>query len=325
MARTDKHSYFQLLSFVLGLTLLLVFAPANNSLAWSQRTMTSTSNKKTCSFIAFVSNRDGENAIFIMEVNNKEAYRVTDPTVDSGSPSWSPDGRYIAFQSESNAYIFDLQNNSRRKLADTVIGGFNVLAWSPNGKLIAFASWRGGDVDIYTINPDGSNLRRVTYGHRAIFGLSWSSDSQEIVYSGSLSGEPDNQINIVAADGSKERTLIEGNVGYPTWSPDSKWIVFVSEDYGVNEVFTIIYRSDLSGNVVKYFGNSNSHLPSWSFDGSYLSFTEFDPHTGNYDIYMIGSNGLNPRNLTDHPSADWDSSWSPKSVPETNFTRCSAS
>ncbi|MFQ6118135.1 MAG: TolB family protein, partial [Candidatus Bipolaricaulia bacterium] len=76
-----------------------------------------------------------------------------------------------------------------------------------------------GQFDIYTMNPDGSDLRRLTSGTGNNEAPSWSPDGRHIAFSSDRSGIP--QIYIMRADGSGQRpvTRLAGGGYAPSWSP----------------------------------------------------------------------------------------------------------
>ena len=110
--------------------------------------------------------------------------------------------------------------------------------WSPDGTSILFASDMQGDVQLYVIKLDGSELQKIS-DLPAIRGRSdWSPNGQFIV---TYSGQPWNRdVYIMNADGSDARMLTPtgGNSQGPSISPDGQWVVFTSyydhygEDHG---------------------------------------------------------------------------------------------
>ena len=81
--------------------------------------------------------------------------------LNSGFPSWSPDGRQVVFKHGRQLAIVSVAD---RKITPLTRGSHydNFPQWSPRGDAILFTSDRDGDFDLYTIRPDGSALRRLT-------------------------------------------------------------------------------------------------------------------------------------------------------------------
>ncbi|HUN70560.1 MAG TPA: Tol-Pal system protein TolB, partial [Burkholderiales bacterium] len=81
------------------------------------------------------------------------------------SPTWAPDGRRIAYVSFENkkpvVYVHSLQDG-KRHVAANFKGSNSAPAWSPDGSRLAVSLSRDGGSQIYLVNPDGSNVRRLT-------------------------------------------------------------------------------------------------------------------------------------------------------------------
>ena len=93
---------------------------------------------------------------------------------------------------------------------------------------IVFVSDRDGDPEIYVMDADGNNLRRLTNDPSLDFGPAWSPDGSRIVFcSNREAGTFD--IYMMDADGGNQvRLTTSGNNSYPAWSPDGLFIVYVS-------------------------------------------------------------------------------------------------
>ncbi len=127
--------------------------------------------------IAFVSERDGDSDIYIVNTDNSDYVCLTDNAVGDGEPVWSPDGLKIAFVSnrDGNAeiYIMNADGSEPTRLTDDPATDVNP-AWSPDGKQIAFASDRDGNYEIYMMNADGSQQARLTNNETNDWAPIWS-------------------------------------------------------------------------------------------------------------------------------------------------------
>ena len=132
---------------------------------------------------------------------------------------------------------------------------------------------------------------------------------------------PVSEIYVMDADGGNPQRLTENRHidSQPSWSPDGKQIVFVSDRDGHvrNGIPTYeIYVMDADGgNPQRLTENPDrDSQPSWSPDGKRIVFaSDRDRERGdhNYEIYVMDADGGNPQNLTNNPEEDRDPSWSP--------------
>ena len=177
---------------------------------------------------------------------------------------------------------------------------------TPSRQKIAFVSTRdGGNYEIYTMNPDGSNQTRLTNNTGYDLSPSFSRDGSRIIY------YFDNDIWVMNADGSN-KTLVNNHPAsdyQPAFSPDGSRIVFTSNRDGTNGD---IYVMNADGtNVIRLTNNSAwNHDPSFNHDGSKIVFISH-PVGGNSEIYVMDADGSNQVNLSTHPDYDIDPEWSP--------------
>ena len=125
--------------------------------------------------IAFVSDRDGEPEIYVMNMDGGNMRRLTNNRVDEWRMAWSPGGEQIAFGATrgqmpviGDVYVMNADGTNVRNLTDRATGDGSP-SWSPDGKQIAFASF----LDIYVMEPDGTHERSLTNGARISGWPSW--------------------------------------------------------------------------------------------------------------------------------------------------------
>ena len=229
--------------------------------------------------IAFTSERDGNREIYVMDTDGGNPRRLTNSHLVDWAPSWSPDGRHIVF--------------------------------TGNGRPGDWGA-RGGDLEIYLMDTNGSNPRRLTNNLRQDTNPAWSPDGKHIAYTSTI--DRNQEIYVMDADEGKPLRLTNsGNVHIhnwkPSWSPDGRRIAFTSNRDGNNE----IYVMDTDGENQRRLTNSgNVHIhnwkPSWSPNGRRIVFAS--NRDGNWKIYVMNTDGGQQRNCTKDMHGD-DPSWSP--------------
>ena len=286
--------------------------------------------------IAFVSDRNGNREIYVMDADGKKQRRLTNNDFPDTNPSWSPDGRRIIFVSDRNKniaaeegpimvdggiiigdmrkrpqiYVMDADGKNPRRLSNAHIAEWHP-SWSPDGKRIAFTSSGGkttadGHWGIYVMDADGKNPRRLSNDPVDDRDPSWSPDGKYIAFSRRRSGAR-LDIYVMDADGKNQQRLTKNpsEDREPSWSPDGERIAFVSERDGNMEIYVMDADGQNPRNLTK--NRSKDWEPSWSPDGERIAFTT--DRGRNVEIYVMNTSGKNPRNLTKHPHGDTDPAW----------------
>ena len=187
---------------------------------------------------------------------------------------------------------------------------------------IVFMSRRDGKPEIYVMDADGGNLRRLTNNRHNDWWPSWSPDGKRIVFASERDGN--REIYVMDADGDNPRRLTNNpnEDTYPSWSPDGKRIAFMSlrDGHVIDGKPTFeIYVMDADGdNPQNLMNNPNDdRYPSWSPDGKRIVFMAQRP--GHFrgklgitsEIYVMDADGANQQRLTENRKNDWYPSWSP--------------
>jgi Tol biopolymer transport system component len=120
---------------------------------------------------AFSSNRDGNYEIYIKKFDEAQVRRLTnhpeddfDPVWSTFSPSWSPDGNWIAFVAgrTGGLHIYKIDINGKNLQRLTNQGKYNLDPdWSPDGQSIAFHSLRNNILDLYVMDADGKTMNQL--------------------------------------------------------------------------------------------------------------------------------------------------------------------
>jgi len=135
-------------------------------------------------------------------------------------------------------------------------------SFSPDGSQIVFESDRGGKQQIYAMNADGSNQRRISFGDGSYSQPAWSPRGDYIAFTKQRAGGF--AIGIMKPDGSGERILTEGfHNESPTWAPNGQYILFFRDPGG--QAGGKLYMVDITGRVEQPIPTpSFASDPTWS-------------------------------------------------------------
>jgi TolB protein len=259
--------------------------------------------------LTFVSDRDNERVIDTVETRTgKEVYvsdydganqmRVTANRRLNVAPSWSPDGRSIAYTSYSRIQpqiiVSNVYQGTRETLTDEKSGAY-FSVFSPDGSRIAFMSERDGNTEIYVMNRNGSGVRRLTNNTAIESSPTWSPTGTQIAFTSGRSGTA--QIWVMDADGLNQRRLTFGEsaADKATWSPAPfNEIAYAAQtgpgyDIRIYDVATGQKRTMTDG-----VGTNES--PAFSPNGRHIAF--ISSRLGKMHIFTMARDGKDLRQIT---------------------------
>jgi Tol biopolymer transport system component len=260
--------------------------------------------------IVFVNKSENTNHLWVMDIDTQgtgnHASRLTDNSESENYPSWSPDGKRLAYQRDYNGsaiYIMDADGKNHYRLSPTP--GFDVTpSWSPDGKQIIYARLDGlvvpGQIpktEIHIINSDGSGDHVILPGSDFSVEPRWSVNNQ-VVFMSLMNGSQ--QIFTMNIDGSHITQLTtEGSNGDPVWSPDGKQISFGSNREGNGKLNVFVMNSDGSHvlQLTHFQVPFESGDTNWSSDAKKIIFEyDIDGHLQSdpnayAEVWIMNANG----------------------------------
>jgi Tol biopolymer transport system component len=239
--------------------------------------------------IAFVSQQSSVNHIYLMDVAasgvGANPNRLTNDMEAENYPSWSPDGKRLAYQRDLNGsaiYVINGDGTGEQRLSPTP--GFDVTpSWSADGTQIVYVRLHEAPqpnvppmTDIRVMNADGTGDHAILPNTLFSVEPRWSVNN-ELVFM-SYMNSSDLEIYVMNVDGIDLRQLTSGaNNADPVWSPDGTRITFGSDREGGNKLNIFVMNADGSQqqqlthfDVPYEAGDTN-----WSSDGKKIAF-EYD-------------------------------------------------
>jgi TolB protein len=298
--------------------------------------------------LIFQSTRDGYDCDqqYVMNIDGTQVHRVSTGTGRTTCGLWMDQDRRVLFSSThgsdpspppkpdfSKGYVWpvyptyriytakpdgsDLKPLFPKALKPGETVGYNAESvLSPNGKKIVFTSDRGGDLDIWVMNSDGTHPKQLTHTLGYDGGPWWSPDGKRIAFRAYHPETPEEiadyksllaqhlirpttlDLYVMDADGSHMRRLTDNrkeNIASfaPSWTPDGKGLVFASNREDLQRRKFEVYKMNLNG----------SGLERLTYGGQFDGFPTFSPD-GKRFVWASNRNGKQPHE-TNVFIADW--------------------
>jgi TolB protein len=229
------------------------------------------------------------------------------PVAKGSQPAWSPDGTQLAYVRFGEVYVSDAAGHKEKRLTRRAPGlhwPANGPTWSPDGKTIAFSGTR----DVLTVPATGGEILNLTKAQESWRGNvtpAYSRDGTSIAFSRNTDAF-NSDIFLMSAGGKNLRRLTRTQGGHdvpgeehgPTWSPDGRTLVFVSNRDGNFELYSI-GRDGKNERRLTGTPRSAEETPRFSSDGPRLLYV----HHGR--VAMIKRDGTGARELGVGAAADW--------------------
>jgi Tol biopolymer transport system component len=250
----------------------------------------------------------GFSHIWTMNVDGTNTTQITITAASDYLPAWSPDGTQITFGRGSDIYTMNADGTNQVNRTGTAGLDESSPAWESqrsNGRIV-FASNRSGNYDVWTMKPDGSDLKRLTTNAASDSDPVWSRDGTKIAFVSNRSGNYD--VWTMNADGSNQQNRTNNSVydADPTWSPDGSQIAFTSfrPDQHIWKM-----NADGSGQTQITSGSWADGFPSWSPNGDFIAFNS--TRDTNWNIYVTNPAGTLLARVTESSGDDIEPVWSP--------------
>jgi TolB protein len=260
--------------------------------------------------LAYAKPVDGASAVFVTDSVGRNARRLTNGVWDF-QPTWSPDGKWIAFNRETNTQdvlIVSSDGGAERAVTsdpnlETVIG------WLPDGSGVVYGRIAGSRYETWVYTLSDSSRKPLVEDEGGVFAVP-SPDGKWIAYESIKDGRRTIKL-LEVATGTRKALTTDGYEQLPIdgrlWSHDSQRLAFVSSRSGTQD----IWLAEITTGALKQLTRDvrDDYLPTYERNGRRIAF--LSTRGGQTDVWAIADSGGDEVRITDDVAAEFGVRWTP--------------
>ncbi|MBZ0240354.1 MAG: hypothetical protein K8H77_06790, partial [Cutibacterium acnes] len=266
-------------------------------------------------WIAFTSDRDGSNEIYIASSDGSQQYRATHNSANDTDPAWSPDSQRLVYESDRdgdwNLFMVDVYTGVETRITDNPADDRNA-SWSSAGGKVAFESDRDGTWQVYVYDLATGETTQLTASDQAARSPVFGNGGSLIAFA---QQQPDGRsvIAIMQQDGSGRETISDpaGSAQNPAWYFDDTLLAYQSDLDGDLDIYVYDFASQQTRKLTN--NSVDDYAPTWQCGKPAVTFTS--DVTGNPDLFRADALPIDTApvdveadadQLTENPSSDRD-------------------
>lgn len=248
--------------------------------------------------IAFLSDRDGNENIYVMDADGTHVTQLTKTADKKGVPVWSPNGKLLRFfvsqKDLSLIYAIDVKKSQVKEIGRVPGRGVRIAS---DGKRVLWALGSWTAVQLMESDVDGKNVRQLSDGKSVIWSPRWSPDGKRIAFTGNPTKD-DVNIFLMHADGSnvQQLTHFTEHAQSPAWSFDGTRLAIQADTKDRAHIWIVNLADGSAKQLAEHTEAFIDELPAWFPDGKRIAFTS--NRSGALEVWAINADGSGLTQLT---------------------------